>query len=88
MAVRPSLEELDRLLQSDDATPAHIHRDGSVSCGTRSTIFFDQAGPFVQYVGGMLVVEDLNPQVMTKWRMSRWEMARMGWRCLVAAVRR
>ena len=41
----------------------------------------------VKYETGLLYIEDLNPEIKTKWRMSRGEMLRFGWRCLVAAVR-
>lgn len=52
------------------------------------TLFFDPSGPLVQYSPeGMLHVADLNPEVKTKWRMSRWELFAFGWRCLVAAAR-
>lgn len=52
------------------------------------TIFWHPTGPFVKYEDGFLHTEDLNPEVKTKWRMSRGEMLRFGWRCMVAALRR
>ena len=52
----------------------------------RRTIFFDNTGPLVQYDGELLYVEDLNPQVETKWRMSRWEMIRFGFKAILAGI--
>lgn len=51
-------------------------------------LFWHPAGPLLMYVNGVLHVEDLNQQVQTCWRMSRVEMFKLGWRCLIAAVRR
>jgi hypothetical protein len=52
------------------------------------TLLFDPTGPLMRYSpDGMLHVEDLNPEVKTKWRMSRWEMFKLGWRCILAAAR-
>lgn len=51
------------------------------------TLFWHQTGPLMKFENGMLHVEDLNPEVKTRWRMSRLEMLHLGWRCLVAAVR-
>ena len=54
-----------------------------------SMLFFDPCGPMVRYsvVGKCLEVSNLNPQVLTAWRMSRWEMLVFGLRCIVAAAR-
>lgn len=52
------------------------------------TLFWDQAGPLIRYADGTLRIEDLNPHVQTKWVMSRGEMLRLGWRCILAALRR
>lgn len=49
-------------------------------------LYLHHTGPFVHYVDGMLYVEDLNPEVKTKWRMSRKELLLLGWRCIVAAI--
>lgn len=53
-----------------------------------TTLFWHQTGPLMHYRGGMLYVENLNPEVKTRWTMSRTEMLRLAWRCLVAALRR
>lgn len=51
------------------------------------TLFWHQTGPLLRYRNGTLEVEDLNPEVKTRWRMGRLEMLRLGWRCIVAAAR-
>ena len=51
------------------------------------TLFWHQTGPLLRYEGGFLNVEDLNPEMKTKWTMSRWEMFKLGWRCAVAAIK-
>lgn len=48
-------------------------------------LFYCPAGPLVTYREGTLKVSDLNPEVATQWRMSRWEMLRFGLRCLRCA---
>ena len=35
-----------------------------------------------------LYIEDLNPEVAVKWRVSRGRMFKLGWRCIVASIRR
>jgi hypothetical protein len=52
------------------------------------TLFVDPTGPLVYYTGGTFGVEDLNPEGRMRWRMSRWEMLKLGCRCIVAAVAR
>jgi hypothetical protein len=52
------------------------------------TLFWHPTGPLLRYEAGLLHVEDLNPHVQTKWRMSRWAMAKLAWCCLLAALRR
>lgn len=49
-------------------------------------LFSDQTGPLIRYQDGMLEVEDLNPQVSTRWKMSRGEMFRFALSCLKAAI--
>lgn len=51
------------------------------------TLFWHGTGPLLKYESGMLHVEDLNPEVKTKWRMSRGEMFKLGWRCMLAAIK-
>lgn len=38
------------------------------------TIFWREWGPLVRYDEGFLRIEDLNPEVSTRWRLSRWEL--------------
>lgn len=51
------------------------------------TIFWNGTGPLLRYEQGTLYIEDLNPQLKTRWRMSRWRMAVVGVRCIWAAIR-
>jgi hypothetical protein len=50
------------------------------------TLFINETGPLVQFDGAFLHIEDLNPHVQTKWRMSRKEMALMGIKAIAAAI--
>lgn len=49
-------------------------------------LFCHETGPLVQYDGDILRIEDLNPHIQTKWRMSRWEMFVFGIKAIKAAV--
>ena len=51
------------------------------------TLFFDHAGPLLRYENGVLRISDLNPEMETRWRMTRSEMLRLSWRCLLASLR-
>ena len=51
------------------------------------TLYWDHTGPLVKYFDGTLYIEDLNPEVKTKWRMSKSEMVWFGLRCLVSVLR-
>jgi hypothetical protein len=50
------------------------------------TIYSDKTGPLLRYEKDTLCIEDLNPQIKTRWRMSRSEMVRIGLRCIWAAI--
>jgi len=52
------------------------------------TLYMHATGPLLIYELGTLHIHDLNPEIETQWRMSRMEMIRLGWRCVVAALRR
>jgi hypothetical protein len=52
------------------------------------TLFRDNAGPLLQYQNGVLFISDLNPEMKTRWRMSCGEMVRLGWRCILASLKR
>jgi hypothetical protein len=41
----------------------------------------------MKYDSGTLLIEDLNPEIRTRWQMSRGEMFKLGWRCIIAALR-
>lgn len=78
------------------------HRMGGIGSGAgvsglpnlkTTTLFSHTTGPLLKFTrgdfdGGTLHVEDLNPHIQTKWRMSRGEMLSLGLRCLLAALRR
>jgi hypothetical protein len=49
-------------------------------------LFCDPTGPKLSYDGSVLNVSDLNPQIETRWRMSRWDMLKLGLRCIKAAA--
>lgn len=51
------------------------------------TLFWHPTGPKLSYRDGTLAVSDLNPHVETQWAMSKGEMLKLGWRCIVAAFR-
>jgi len=51
------------------------------------TLFWHAAGPLMKYNDGILRIEDLNPEIKTQWRMSRWERFRTGWRFMLSALR-
>jgi hypothetical protein len=50
------------------------------------TIYWDKTGPLLRYEKDTLCIEDLNPQLKVRWRMSRGDMVRIGLRCLWAAI--
>ena len=49
-------------------------------------LFWHASGPKLSYTDGTLEVEDLNPEAKVKFRMTRMEMLRLGWRCIVAGL--
>jgi hypothetical protein len=53
-----------------------------------TTLYFDRTGPLLQYSSdGLLHIEDLNPSIGARWRLSRKELFCLGWRCIVTAIR-
>lgn len=52
------------------------------------TIFWAPEGPLMKYSDGFLQIEDLNPELKTKWRLTRAELLHIGWRFLRAAMMR
>ena len=51
------------------------------------TLFWHKTGPLIRYEHGVLRVESLNPQSAVRFRMSRFEMIRLGLKCLLASLR-
>ena len=51
-------------------------------------LYSDPTGPLLEYENGLLLVEDLNPHVRTRWRMSRWEVLLTGIKFIIAAAGR
>jgi hypothetical protein len=47
-------------------------------------IHFDKTGPMIQYDEGCLIVSDLNPETMTRWKMSRMERFITGLRFILS----
>jgi len=55
---------------------------------TTRTIFFDPTGLYLSYDSdGKLHIYDLNPEFMSSWRISHWELFKIGLRCLWASMR-
>jgi hypothetical protein len=50
------------------------------------TLFMDSCGPLLRYDAGMLRVEDLNPEIKKRWRMTRCERFMVGLRFIVSAL--
>lgn len=50
------------------------------------TFFMDRCGPLLRYEGGVLRVEDLNPEIKTRWRMTRGERFMTGIRFIASAL--
>lgn len=50
------------------------------------TIFWHPAGPLIEYREGCLHIADLNPERYLQWRVSRWKLLGIAWRCAVAAL--
>lgn len=49
-------------------------------------LFFHESGPMIHWGSGLLLVRDLNPDAEIAWRMSRWELFKLGCRALFAAI--
>lgn len=50
------------------------------------TIFFDNTGPLIKYGNGILGMSDLNPDTTICWRVSRWEMVKLGFKAIAVAL--
>lgn len=52
------------------------------------TLFWDQTGPLVKYDGETLTIDDLNPEQHMCWRVSRWELFKLGMKAIAASFKR
>lgn len=50
------------------------------------TLFFDHCGPLITYDNNVLVIKDLNPEAEMRWHVRRFELFKLGLRCLLATV--
>ena len=50
-------------------------------------IFCHPTGPLLRFRDGVLEVEDLNPEIKTKWRMTRTERFYAGFRLMLSAMK-
>lgn len=50
-------------------------------------VFWAGEGPKLTYQNGFLDINDLNPEKHMRWRLSRWEMLRIGLGFIWAACR-
>ena len=51
------------------------------------TLFWHPGGPLMRYEHGVLIVEDLNPEIKTRWRMTRIERLRAGFWMMLSALK-
>lgn len=49
-------------------------------------LFSDPTGPLIYYSGDTFGVEDLNPEAKMRWRMSRWEIFKLGCKCIWSSI--
>lgn len=50
-------------------------------------LYMHPTGPMLRVDSDLVLhIDDLNPEIKTKWRMSRLELLGLGWRMMVAAV--
>lgn len=50
------------------------------------TIFWHPTGPLLRYENGALSIEDLNPETKLRWRLTRMERLKIGFRFLIASL--
>jgi len=53
----------------------------------KNTLYWHPAGLMIIYINSYIEIEDLNPEIKTKFMMSRKELFCLGWRCIKAALR-
>jgi hypothetical protein len=61
-------------------------QEEEIMLSNKMTIFLDHCGPLLRYENGVLRVEDLNPEIKTRWRLSRAERVMIGLRFIVSAI--
>jgi hypothetical protein len=54
---------------------------------TRKTIFFVPEGPMIRVGGGVIEISDLNPEVHLSWSLSRFEILKLAFGFMRAALR-
>ncbi len=52
----------------------------------REVLLWMQEGPYLRFDGDTFYIDDLNPEVSIRWKLSRWEVLRLGCRCMLAAA--
>lgn len=50
------------------------------------TVFYDPTGPLLRVEGDTLFIADLNPEMQTRWAMSRWELFCSGMKLAFAGL--
>lgn len=53
-----------------------------------NTIFINNTGPLIQYNDGVLRIDDLNPSYTMIWKVSRWELFKIGCKSVWASIKR
>lgn len=48
----------------------------------KATLYWHPTGPLLSYAERTFLIEDLNPTARIAWRMSRWELFKLGCRCV------
>ncbi len=50
-------------------------------------IYMSPTGPMLRVDSEhVLHIDDLNPETKMTWKMSRWELARIGWGLIMSAI--
>lgn len=71
------------MTQLDDRSVRH-----SMTPHLKNTLYWHPAGLMILYLDGYIHIEDLNPEITTKFMMSRKELFWLGWRCIKVALRK
>lgn len=49
-------------------------------------LFWHKTGPRLSWERECFKIDDLNPEAHIEWRMSRSELFKLGWQCMLAAM--